>query len=478
MKEKSITKNIFFNIIYTGSNVIFPLITSMYIARILGPENSGRVFYAQNIASYFVIFAGIGLPSYGVREISKVRNDSKKTNKLFSELMILQLIATAVASLIYLLLVFSIKALNDELLLFICVGIQIFMNFLNVDWLYQGREDYKYITLRSVIVKTISLIAILISIRSKSDYILYALISSFSLVLNFLFNIIHARKFVKFTFRNISFSHHAKPIITFTLIILLSTIYSKIDVTMLGSLSSKRAIGYYSYAQRIIQVVLSICNAATSVFMPRLSWYYKSNNDEFLKLIYKGIGALLFIVCPIAMGLFLIAPQLISLLFGHDFVQAAYTLRIFIPLVVIKSFGDLLCYQVVISTNNEQKNIFASLIGSSINVILNAILIPIYAERGAAVASVAAEFALNLYLIIWSYHTIRFSLNKKAMYQAIVSSMIMGLFVELIIKKINLEIFTVIISIIVGVSIYLACNFLLRNDFLLDICKKTKSRFK
>ena len=59
---KSLTKNTFFNTIYNITNMIFPLISSMYVARILFSDGVGKVSYAQNIVSYFVSFAALGIP--------------------------------------------------------------------------------------------------------------------------------------------------------------------------------------------------------------------------------------------------------------------------------------------------------------------------------------------------------------------------------------------------------------------------------
>ena len=68
---KSLFKNSLYNIIYKLFMMAFPLVSSAYVSRILLPEGVGKVAYAQNIASYFITIAGLGIGSYGVREIGK-----------------------------------------------------------------------------------------------------------------------------------------------------------------------------------------------------------------------------------------------------------------------------------------------------------------------------------------------------------------------------------------------------------------------
>lgn len=69
--QKSLAKNSIYNIIYTIANILFPFVTSIYVSRILLPVGVGKVASAQNIASYFVTLAALGLPSYGVREFAR-----------------------------------------------------------------------------------------------------------------------------------------------------------------------------------------------------------------------------------------------------------------------------------------------------------------------------------------------------------------------------------------------------------------------
>ena len=70
-------------------NVFFPFITVIYVARILLPSDIGLVEPARNLAQYFVIFSFLGIPTYGLREISKVRKNQYELNKLYSELMVI-----------------------------------------------------------------------------------------------------------------------------------------------------------------------------------------------------------------------------------------------------------------------------------------------------------------------------------------------------------------------------------------------------
>ena len=61
MTEKSLVKNAFYNVVYKCLNVLFPLVSIMYVSRVLLPTGVGKVASAQNIIAYFVILASLGL---------------------------------------------------------------------------------------------------------------------------------------------------------------------------------------------------------------------------------------------------------------------------------------------------------------------------------------------------------------------------------------------------------------------------------
>lgn len=256
--QKSLAKNSIYNIIYTGGNIIFPFLTSIYVSRVLLPAGVGTVAYAQNIASYFVTLGALGLSSYGVREFAKVRECDKKRNKLFTELFSLNLISTSIAVIGYILLVCINNGFNGEWYLYIACGLTVFFNYINIDWLYQGMEEYGYITARSLLVKTCSFLAILLLVKTKQDYVIYALISSFGTGANYLFNVFHARAFIRFDFTELRIKRHLKSVFTIFLIIFLSTIYAKIDTTMLGAMATEESVGYYTYAQKTVTVLLAL----------------------------------------------------------------------------------------------------------------------------------------------------------------------------------------------------------------------------
>ena len=145
--------------------------------------------------------------------------------------------------------------------------------------MYQGLEEYGYITGRSLLIKGLSLLILFLFVKTKQDYIVYALISSLATGGNNIFNVIHARKFVSIDFSRVELKNHIKPVLLIACIIFLSSIYNKIDVTMLNILATDESVGYYTYAQKTVNMVLTMANAVTAALLPRLSYYYDNDRE-------------------------------------------------------------------------------------------------------------------------------------------------------------------------------------------------------
>lgn len=445
---------------------------NQYVSRILLPVGVGKVASAQNIASYFVTAAALGLPSYGVREFAKVREDTAKKNSLFTELFIINLISTTISLIAYIFVLILNNGFNGEGALYICCGLAIFFNYLNIDWIYQGLEEYGYITGRSVVIKCISLALLVVFVKTREDYVAYALLTSLALGGNYIFNVIHARKMVGFTLVNLKIRKHIKPIVFIAGIIFMSTIYNKIDITMLSALSTDEAVGYYSYAQRTVNIVLTMCSAVTAIFLPRLSYYYDNEKAVFYKLMDKGFQILCLGVVPLAVGLFLTANQAVVLLYGDSFTPTGTTIKLMCPLILIKGFGDLLCYQLAYSSKNEYILLPGSAIASIINVITNSILIPLYAQNGAVIASVMSELTTNIIQFLYLKRKIKYHISNTALVLSLFSTMVMAAVVCAIIKM-NLPLAVALaMEISIGGAIYLLMNIALKNRILSEMLTK------
>lgn len=476
---KSLFKNSIYNLAYKFFLLVFPLISSVYVSRILLPAGVGKVAYAQNIVSYFITFAGLGVSTYGVREIGKVQQNKAERTKTFTELFGIILTTTVFACVLYFSWILLLRPF-DNIPLYIAAGFQLVFSAFNVDWFYQGMEEYKYITNRSILIKLLSLLFMFVAVNSSEDVVAYALMSSVALAGNNIINLVHIRKYIaRPNFRKIEVKRHLKP-----LIILLSTnltieLYTKLDTTCLGILAKAENVGYYNYATRISSIVVNLAAAMSTILLPRLSYYYKNNKgNELNAIVAKAHKAILTVAIPAMVGLFLVADDVIVLLFGTAFYPAAITVRILSVLVVVKSIGNLYGTQVLLTFGQEKLLLYTTIIGAVSNVAMNILMISAFQENGAAVASVISELIVCIVQIFIALRFVKPIIRGKEYISVIIPSIGMMLIVILI-KTITKGLFVrILLSCFIGIAIYYILCILLKNDTMKLLNEKIFRRLK
>ena len=111
MKEKlterktSVSVNAMLNVLKQCCNIVFPLITYPYVAQTLGATNLGKYSFAESVIQYFLLLSALGIPSYAIREGSRIRNDKKKISQFASELFSINFLAMLLSYLILFLLI-------------------------------------------------------------------------------------------------------------------------------------------------------------------------------------------------------------------------------------------------------------------------------------------------------------------------------------------------------------------------------------
>ncbi len=196
-ENRILKKNIVMNTILSFITLVYPLIIFPYVSRILLPSGIGKVNFAVSIINYFSMFAQLGIPLYGIRICSELRDDKLKLTKVVFEIFIIYLITTGIIFFIYLLCVFNIEKFFIEKKLYLVISFSFFFNLIGFEWLLKSLEEYTLIVKVSVLFRIISLISILILVKDRVDYVKYAFLTIFATSGTSLFYIIKLKKYVK-----------------------------------------------------------------------------------------------------------------------------------------------------------------------------------------------------------------------------------------------------------------------------------------
>jgi O-antigen/teichoic acid export membrane protein len=389
----SLKKNLVYNILLNIANVLYPFITVPYVARVLGAEGVGITSFVTTFAGYFAILAALGIPTYGVRGISKVRDNPEKTGTLFSELFSINILSSLLFSFLYIISIFFIPKLFELKVLLLVAGIQLFLSPFNIDWFFSGRENFKIITIRSLIIKILSLGALFVFVKTKDDLIAYLLLNVFALLGNQFWNFfaLH-RSEIKFRITLNGLMQHLKPLLYLYASAIAISIYTILDTIMLGFMSNYTQVGYYTSATKVSKLLLFLVTGLGPVILPRMAYYKETDQKDYIKgVLAKSYAFVLFLSLPITTALILIAPDFVPFFFGKDFHGAILPLQILSFLLISIGLNNLSGVQILVGMGFDKPFMKSVLIGTLINIILNIILIPKFGAVGSSIASVFAE---------------------------------------------------------------------------------------
>ena len=402
---QSVKVNYILNLINTGTQMLFPLITFPYVCRVIEADGIGQINFFQSIISYISLFTCLGIPMYAIREIARDRSDVVKMNRTAMEILLLHSMLTLVGYAIVAILCLTVPQIQVNIPLFLILSLTIFFFFFCCEWFYQGIEDFKYITIRGLIIKTVSVVLLFIFVKSKTDLLYYGCYTVFGVLGGNIFNFFRLRKYIhreNIIFSELHIKRHVKPVLKVFSFSVVTSIYLQLNTVLLGFLKNALAVGYFAAATKVMQMLLTMSACLGSVMMPRASHLIAENKeDEFSRLIQKSYDFTLAIALPMTIGLIFCAPSLITALCGVKFEHSILPSQIIAPIILMVAISNVFGIQVLFPKGKINIVTLSCGIGAVADLILNLCLIPFFSYIGTSIAYLGAEVAttVSMYFI-------------------------------------------------------------------------------
>lgn len=462
----SIKSNIFWNVLRVASNLLFPLVTFPYASRILGPESIGLFNYALAIASYFTLFASFGFPIYGMREVA-VKKESKEelqsaTNSIFSANIALAFLV----GIIYVGL--SLKIAGDNLVIFLIVGLSILLSSISFEWFYQGIEDFKYLTVRGIIIKSISVICLFLFVKDSADLVYYAMVTVGATCGNNILNLFRLKKYISLRLTHVGLFKHIRGASVLFMGTVAVSLYSYMNDILIGVLDDMTSVGYFSTGNKLVHIILSVISVISMSIIPRMASLISSNKqEETLQLQKKSINLILYVAIPIMVGLYVLSPQIVNLFAGDKFAPTADVTKILSVLVIIIPLSSFIGYQVLIPNRKEKYGNYATIGGAIVNLLLALVLIPRLSYIGICISLVLAESVVTGIHFYYSRQFMKLRFRDFIPIKCILSSIIMSI-VLILLLRISNNPYIAISWICIGVLIYAFSLFIFKDHFFIS----------
>ena len=383
------------NAILNASAFIFPLITFTYASRVVLPVGTGKVAFATSAMNYFSMVAMLGIPTYGIRACAKVRDDKEKLTRTTQEIFAINMVMSILVYAVFLVTLFTIPKFHEDMALMFVMSSTIIFNLIGMEWLYKALEQYTYITIRSLIFKALAVVMLFLMVHNPDDYVLYGVTTIVAASASNILNLINARKYVSMKpIGGYDFKQHFKPIGVFFAMSVATTVYTNLDTLMLGFMKGDAETGYYNAAVKVKAIVVSLVTSIGTVLLPRVSYYVeKKMEKEFKSVTAKAFNLVVLMALPLVIY-FMFCAKETMLFLAPDYLNAVLAMQVIMPSVLLIGLTNVMGIQILVPQGKENMVLISEIVGAGVNVVLNAIWIPRFGCTGAAMGTLAAEFAV------------------------------------------------------------------------------------
>lgn len=474
MKQKSITKNYIYNLLYQVLLVLFPLLTAPYLSRILGAEKLGIYSYTLSVSAYFILFGSLGISLYGQREIAYKQKNKEEYSKILWEILILRLIMVTISLIIY--FHFFASQQNEYGFYYRILIVEIIASIFDISWFFQGMEDFKKTISRNIIVKILSIASIFIFVKSSEDLTLYFIIYVASVAIGNLSLWLYLPKYLSKIKLNIvkPFRHFKSTILLFIPQIAIE-IYTVLDKTMIGAIiDDKSEVGYYDQAQKIVKMSMMLVTSIGVVMMPRIAARFADGDRQSItRYIYRSFNLVLAFGVPLIAGIVLMSDAFVPFFFGDGYEKTAILMKILSPIIVFIGISNSIGMQYLLSVKRQNEFTISVIVGSITNFVMNIILIPHFASIGAAVGTLIAELSVAVVQMIFVRKEFRVTRIAAMLPHYIIGSAAMVLSIIAINALLPLGgVWSLIIPVVAGFVVYITATLLLRDEFIKAIFDK------
>ncbi len=476
MSNNKIVKNYIYNTAYQMLVIVSPLITAPYIARVLGVTGVSIANYIYSIVTYFVLFGTVGSSLFGQREIAYYQDDPVKRSSVFKEIFVFRLIAVSISTAIY----YFTMTDGEYSVVSLLFMIELIATAFDISWFFQGMEDFKKTVVRNCVVKLIGIILIFLLVKSPADVNKYVICLTLPVLVGNLSLWTYLPKYiVRSPFSWKSLVRYIKPLLLLFVPQIAMEVYTVLDKTMLGALSSNiDSVGYYTYSQHIVKTVLQIITSLGVVMLPAMANAFAKQDNENIRKMMKNSFKFVFVLgCPMMFGIAAVANNLVGWFYGEGYEPVGPLIMIISPIILLIGLSTVSGRQYLLPLKRQSIFTASVIAGAGVNFILNYLLIPKYNAIGASVATVIAEGVVTgiqlfyirkeLPLNLYFKENLKYFLFGGIMFAAVFA---MG--------QVTSGILGTVLQIGVGILVYVALLLIAKDPFVFDFIHKLSDKIK
>ncbi|MBR5290115.1 MAG: oligosaccharide flippase family protein [Erysipelotrichaceae bacterium] len=476
--DKKLVQNYLYNVLYQMLVLISPFITTPYLTRVMGAEALSINSWTANIVQWFVLFGIMGVNTYGNKEIAKVRDDKDTVSKTFFEIFLMQLASMLLSTAVF--FVYAHVLGNTYYVYLMIQSISLLSVSLDITWFFYGVEDFKKASIRNMLVKIVGICMIFTFIKSPDDLMKFIFINATVGVCGQLIMWAQLKEYVHFVKVDLKgILRHVKPNIALFVPQIAISVYSVLDITMLGAFYEDiRHVNFYEQAQKFVKMFLFFVTSIGSVMLPRVSHvYHQQKYDQVERYLNKTLRFAVYMSIPMIFGISGMIQNFIDWFLPIEYECVGNMIMYTSPIILFISLSNVFGTQFLVPTGRIRPYTISVLSGACLNFVINLLLIPKYGAYGAIIGSVSAELTVTLIQWFAIRNLISLKIGFGELLKVMVASVLMFVPVRFL-ACLGCNILVNVIQVSAGVIVYAVVLIVLKAEFVKEMLQSLKNRGK
>ena len=371
MNKNKIVNNTIMLMIFNIAKIVFPFITLPYLTRVLTTDTYGVVTYVKTVMTYMQIFVDFGFVLSATKDIVKVRDDKEKMGYIIGDTLIARIILGIIGFAIVTGLSLALPILRINISYTVLSYITVFATIFLMDFLFRGLEKMHIITIRFIVMKTISTILTFLLIKNDSNILFIPILDILSSVIAILLVFFEIKKMhIKIKFSKLKNAINSiKDSFIYFLSNVASTSFNALGTIIIGIYISTTEVAYWGICMQIVGTIHACYSPISDGIYPEM---IKSKNLHLINKVIKIFLPIVTIGCILA---YFLAKVVFMILGGEKYLEAVPIFRILIPSLFFGFFSIIYGWPALGAIGKTKQTTLSTVISIIIYILLLVLLI-------------------------------------------------------------------------------------------------------
>ncbi len=382
IKLTQVKKNTFWLAIFQLAKMVFPFLILPILTRRLSVETYGSLTFIKTVMNFLQIFLDFGFMLSATKEIAKIKNDTNQIQQIMADTLLARLLLGGIGFLLIVILSFFFPILGNNFLFTITSYLTVFLSIFLFDFLFRGLEIIHVMTIRFIVMKTISFLLTIFFVRQDHQIILIPLFDILSSVIAI---ILVAFELQKRNFRLIrprlkSSIRSLKISLIYFLSDVSATAFNAISTIIIGLVFSSTEVALFGVSIQIIGAIQALLGQLSSGIYPIM---VRQKSRKFIQQIFQKTIPLVFLFTGLTI---ILLPFVLQVLAGDKYAAAHPIIQILAITIFFSFINTLLGWPTLGVINQQNKVTLSTIITTVFNLVS---LILLYLSSSLNLYSVA-----------------------------------------------------------------------------------------